>query len=144
MFSVYPQYNYGHDDFYSALAAQRARERREAEYRARLQEARQRQQFEEALRHNAYQNYLAREQRRHSMHPYFGGFDSDEEYSESPYVNYFEPAYGPRQSPRSQDFLDNLRRHQMATQEPRRPAVSILFTSVSWNYQTQTWLYRSP
>lgn len=121
-----PQYPYDHDDFYHALAAQRARERREAEYRARLQEARQRQQFEEALRRNAYQNYLAREQRRRSMYPYFSGFDSDEEYSDLPSYLYSQPSYTPRQRPRSRDVYDSLRRQQLATAEaePRRKNVS--------------------
>ncbi|GJJ09335.1 hypothetical protein Clacol_003557 [Clathrus columnatus] len=116
-------YYYDNDSFYRALAAQRARERREAEYRARLQEARYRQQFQDALRRKAYQDYLAREQRRRSMNPFIDEFSSDEEYSDAPYSSYFEPIHEPRIRYQSQDFPDGPKRQRVMIndeQEPRK------------------------
>jgi len=139
MFGYYPQRHsypyFTNDDYLHALAAQQAREREEARYRAQLAEAARRRVYQEQLA-RARAQAEAQERRRRSMYnPFFGGYDDDyhpyssyvqpqppsyyygeEDPEEDHYNSYEDPARG------RQAFLESLMRQKMAENEREQKA----------------------
>ncbi|KIJ47287.1 hypothetical protein M422DRAFT_28935, partial [Sphaerobolus stellatus SS14] len=147
MFAHYPQrqsypyfhYNGDYDDYLRALAAQQAREREEARYRAQLQEAARRRAYEEQLARARAQ--AEAERRRRSIYNPFFGYEDDYE----PYTSFVQPQsrasyrtpvymepeegeYDPYLAARGRPvFLEDLMQQKMAEKEWERQARAVSY-----------------